>query len=133
MIVDTSALIAILRAEADAPRFARALASSTELRRLSAANFLEAAMVIDSSRDVVASQRFDDLIRRAGVTIEPVTAAQAQLARSAYQRYGKGSGHKAGLNFGDCFAYALAKSTGEALLFKGNDFGYTDIHEYVEP
>ena len=127
MIVDTSALIAILRNEADAPRFARALANRTEPRRLSAANYLEAAVVIDGSRDAIASQRFDDLIRRAGVTIEPVTAEQAELARIAYRHYGKGSGHKAGLNFGDCFAYALAKATGEPLLFKGNDFVHTDL------
>ena len=127
MIVDSSALIAVLRNEADAPRFARALASRTQPRRISAANYLEAAVVIDGSRDAIASQRFDDLIRRAGVTVEPVTAEQAALARIAYQRYGKGSGHKAGLNFGDCFAYALAKATGEPLLYKGDDFAQTDL------
>ena len=127
MIVDTSAIIAVLRAEEDAPRFARALAAKGEPKRLSAANFLEAAAVIDGARDAIASRRLDDLIARAGIGIEPVTEEQARIARAAYRDFGKGSGHPAGLNFGDCFAYALAKATGEALLFKGEDFSKTDI------
>lgn len=127
MIVDTSALIAILRAEADAPRFARALAARTEPKRLSAANFLEAAIVIDGARDAIASRRLDELITKADIAIEPVTAEQAHVARAAYRDFGKGSGHPASLNFGDCFAYALAKVIGEALLFKGQDFGLTDV------
>jgi ribonuclease VapC len=127
VIVDTSAIIAVLRAEEDAPRFARALAAKGEPKRLSAANFLEAAAVIDGARDAIASRRLDDLIARAGIGIEPVTEEQARIARAAYRDFGKGSGHPAGLNFGDCFAYALAKATGEALLFKGEDFSKTDI------
>ena len=127
MIVDSSALIAILRAEDDAPRFAEALANDTVPRRLSAANYLETAIVIDGSRDPIASRRFDDLIVEAGLTIEPVTREQADIARAAYRDYGKGSGHTAQLNFGDCFAYALARVTAEPLLFKGNDFAATDI------
>ena len=83
--------------------------------------------MIDGSRDAVASRRLDDLFREARLAIEPVTADQARIAREAYRDFGKGSGHPAKLNFGDCFAYALAKSTGEPLLFKGRDFGYTDI------
>ena len=127
MIIDTSALIAILRAEPDAPRFARALATKREPRKISAANFLEAAIVIDGSRDAIASRRLDDLITKAGVSIEPVTEEQVRIARAAYRDFGKGSGHPAGLNFGDCFAYALAKTSGEALLFKGEDFNKTDL------
>jgi ribonuclease VapC len=127
MIVDTSALIAVLRDEADASRFARALASRAEAKRLSAANFLEAAIVIDGSRDPIASRRLDELIAKAGIEIAAVTAEQARIARDAYRDFGKGNGHPAGLNFGDCFAYALAKTTGEALLFKGGDFGRTDL------
>jgi ribonuclease VapC len=127
MIVDTSALIALLRGEEDAPRFARALASRVEVKRLSAANFLEAAIVIDGSRDPVASRRLDEVIVKADIAIEPVTEEQARVAREAYRDFGKGSGHPAGLNFGDCFAYALAKVKGEALLFKGGDFSLTDV------
>lgn len=127
MIIDTSALIALLRAEDDAPRVARALATRGEPKRISAANFLEAAIVIDASREAIASRRLDEVIQKANVAIEPVTAEQAHIARAAYRDFGKGSGHPAGLNFGDCFAYALAKAMDEALLFKGNDFGFTDV------
>ncbi len=126
MIVDTSALIAILRDEPDALFCAMAIENAAR-RRISAANFLEAAIVIDGSRDPVASRRFDELIAEAGIVIEPVTEAQARIAREAYRDFGKGSGHPAQLNFGDCFAYALAKAAGEPLLFKGNDFIHTDI------
>jgi ribonuclease VapC len=126
VIIDTSALIAILRAEQDASEMAHAI-EKAQTRRLSAANYLETAVVIDGSRDPVASRRFDELVHTAEVRVEPVTHDQARIARDAYRDFGKGSGHKAGLNFGDCFAYALAKSTGEALLFKGDDFGHTDI------
>ena len=94
-------------------------ATNSAVRRVSAANFVEAAVIIDASRDPVASRRFDDLIKEAQIIIEPVTEPQARIARDAYRDFGKGSGHPAKLNFGDCFAYALAKSTGEPLLFKG--------------
>jgi ribonuclease VapC len=126
MIIDTSALIAILRDEADADSYAKAI-EAAESRRISAANFLEAAIVIDLSRDPIASRRFDELCQEAELAIEPVTEAQARIAREAYRDFGRGSGHPAKLNFGDCFAYALARETGEALLFKGDDFGHTDI------
>jgi ribonuclease VapC len=121
MIVDTSALIAILRDEPEARDFAIAIAEADH-RRISAANYLEAAIVIDGSRDPIASRRFDDLVREAEIGIEPVTAEQAKVAREAYRDFGRGSGHAARLNFGDCFAYALAKTSGEPLLFKGDDF-----------
>ncbi len=126
MIVDTSALIAILRDEPEAEACARAIENSL-VRRISAANFVEAAVIIDASRDPVASRRFDELVHEAQIVIEPVTEAHARIAREAYRDFGKGSGHQAKLNFGDCFAYALAKATGEPLLFKGDDFAQTDI------
>jgi ribonuclease VapC len=126
MILDTSALIAILRDEPEAASYAEAIESATR-RRISAANFVEAAAVIDGSRDPIASRRFDDLLQEAQFVIEPVTEAQARIAREAYQDFGRGSGHPAKLNFGDCFAYALAKVTGEPLLFKGDDFSKTDV------
>jgi ribonuclease VapC len=125
LIIDTSALIAILRAEDDARDMALAI-ERAPVRRISAANYLEAAVVIDASRDPVASHRFDELVDTADLQVESVTHDQARIARDAYQDFGKGSGHKAGLNFGDCFAYALAKATGDE-LFKGDDFGHTDI------
>jgi ribonuclease VapC len=121
MIVDTSALIAILRDEPEARDFAIAIAEA-DRRRISAANYLEAAIVIDGSRDPIASRRFDDLVREAEIAIEPVTAEQAKVAREVYRDFGRGSGHAARLNFGDCFAYALAKTSGEPLLFKGDEF-----------
>jgi len=96
-------------------------------RQISAANWLEAAVVIDGSRDPVASRQFDELLSVARIVVAPVTEQQAQIARAAYRDFGKGSGHPAGLNFGDCFAYALAKNTGEPLLFKGQDFIHTDV------
>jgi ribonuclease VapC len=126
MIIDTSALVAILRDKPEAEICARAIESAGE-RRVSAVNFVEAAVVIDGSRDPIASRRFDDLLRAARVHIEPVTEIQARLARDAYRDFGKGSAHSARLNFGDCFAYALAKTTGESLLFIGADFEHTDI------
>jgi ribonuclease VapC len=126
VIIDTSALIAILRDEPEARRFAEAIESATE-RRISAASYVEIAAVIDGGRDPVASRLVDQLLDAAHIVIEPVTEAQARIAREAYRDFGKGSGHAAGLNLGDCFAYALAKATGEPLLFKGDDFSQTDI------
>lgn len=126
MIIDTSALIAILRSESDASRFAVAIETS-EICRISTANYLEAAVVIDRSRDPIASRRFDELVEQANIRIEAVTELHARIARDAYRDFGRGSGHPARLNFGDCFAYALAKATGEPLLFKGDHFAHTDI------
>ena len=126
MIIDTSAIIAVLRGEPDASTFARAIADAT-IRRVSTVNFVESAVVIDASKDPIASRRFDEFVKEANISVEPVTADQAQIARAAYRDFGRGSGHPAKLNFGDCFAYALAKSFGEPLLFKGSDFAHTDI------
>jgi ribonuclease VapC len=126
MIIDTSAIIAILRDEPEALSCARAIAAAPD-RRVSAVNFVESSVVIDASRDPIATRRFDDFITAANIFIEPVTEIQARIAREAYRDFGKGSGHPARLNFGDCFSYALAKAFGEPLLFKGGDFSHTDI------
>ncbi len=126
MILDTSAIIAILRDEPGAETCAVAI-ERADMRRLSAANFVETAIVIDGSRDPIASRRFDELLKEAAIVVEPVTEAQARIAREAFRDFGKGSGHPAKLNFGDCFAYALAKASGETLLFKGDDFSHTDL------
>ena len=127
MIVDTSAVTAILKEEQDAPRFLRAVAISTQPKRMSAANYLEAGIVVDANRNPLLSRRLDDLIVQTGIEVEAVTPQQADIARAAYRDFGKGSGHPARLNFGDCFAYALAKSMREPLLFKGDDFSHTDV------
>jgi ribonuclease VapC len=126
MIIDASAIIAILREEPEARSCAEAIASASS-RRISAVNYVEAAVVIDGSRNPIASRRFDELFREAQLIVEPVTEDQARIAREAYRDFGKGSGHPAGLNFGDCFAYALAKASGEPTLFKGEDFKHTDL------
>jgi ribonuclease VapC len=126
VIVDTSALIAILRGEPDAAGFVDALSGSTNTK-MSAGTYLEASIVVDANRDPVLSARFDELVEAAAIEISPVDALLARVARQAYRDYGKGSSHPAGLNHGDCFAYALARSTGDALLCKGDDFVHTDI------
>ncbi len=126
MIVDSSALVAVLRFEPDATVLSDLLLNSHSVR-LSAASYLETAIVIDGSRNPVASRGLDQLITESNITIAPVTERQARIAREAYRDFGKGSGHPAKLNFGDCFAYALAKDTGEPLLYKGTDFQHTDV------
>lgn len=127
MIIDTSALLAILYQEEDAIYFAKAIAAGLVGQiHMSAANFLEAAINIDVKGDAEASRQLDNFIRRSGIEISPVTLEQAQIARQAYLDYGKGK-HQAGLNFGDCFAYALVRESGEPLLFNGDDFSKTDI------
>lgn len=125
MIVDSSVIVAILQGESEAPALTEALANAP-LRRISAVSYVEAAVVVDSRRDAIFSRGFDDLLRNAHMAVEPVTPEQARLAREAYRDFGKGR-HRAGLNLGDCFAYALAKDKAEPLLFKGNDFRRTDI------
>jgi ribonuclease VapC len=131
MIIDTSAIVAILRDEPEAWAFAKAIAAAKS-RRVSAVNYVEAAAAIDASRSPIASRKFDDLFREAALQVAPVTEIQARIAREAYRDFGKGSGHAAGLNFGDCFAYALAKESSEPLLFKGKDFRHTDISPVLE-
>ena len=125
MVVDSSALIAILRKEPEAARFTRAILRDP-VRLISAANLLEAGIIIDNQSGPSAGRRLDAFVERARIGIEPVTEAQVRIARQAYLDFGRGN-HPAGLNFGDCFAYALAKATGEPLPFKGEDFARTDI------
>lgn len=126
MIVDSSALVALLRGEPDAQRYIDAI-DKADICKISAGSFLEAAIVINSARDPIASRRFDQFFERADMVIESATEEQARLARAAYRDFGRGSGHPAQLNFGDCFAYALAKDKDEPLLFKGDDFAHTDV------
>lgn len=126
MIIDASALIAILREEPEGERFRKTIATA-ESRRISAATYVESAIVIDAARDPIASRRLDDLLQRTQTEIVPLTASQAKIAREAYRDFGKGSGHPARLNFGDCLAYALAKEMDEPLLFKGDDFARAGV------
>ncbi len=126
MIVDTSAVLAILNREEDREVLARALLGPGT-PRMSTATWVEATRVVDLRRSPVASQNLDALVERAGIEFVDFTAEHARIARSAHQRYGRGTGHPAKLNLGDCFSYALAKATDEPLLFKGDDFSKTDI------
>lgn len=130
MILDTSAVIAILRGEPEADRFGQILENDA-VPRMSVASYVEAGAVMDAARSPIVSRQLDEFVRIARVVIEPVTVEQGKIAREAYRDFGRGSGHPARLNFGDCFAYALAKALGEPLLFKGSDFGRTDV-ERVE-
>ncbi len=125
MIIDTSAVLAVLFHEPDARRFENAIAHAWP-RRMSAATLLEAAMVVESRGGATAGHELDVLLEKAEVELVPLTLEHAYAARHAWRRFGKGN-HPAALNFGDCFAYALAKTTGEPLLFKGSDFARTDI------
>lgn len=133
IVIDTSAIVAVFKGEADAERIARCIDDADALL-LSAANLLETSMVLSGLRSALEAgdDWLDRLLDEQDVVIEPVTAAQAQLARVAFRIYGKGSGHGAALNFGDCFSYALAKSLDTPLLFKGGDFSKTDIRPALE-
>jgi ribonuclease VapC len=126
VIIDTSALVAILREEPDAEALLEAIHSMMP-RRISAGTYIELGIVVDRAGDPVASRRLDELLALMRIDIEPVTVTQSRIARQAYREFGKGSGHPAGLNFGDCFAYALARELNEPLLFKGDGLRHTDI------
>ena len=125
MVIDTSAVVAILRMEREAARLAEAIEADAN-RLISAATLVETGLVIESRYGAAGGRELDVLVAKAGLSIEPVTAEQADVAREAWRRYGKGR-HSAALNFGDCFSYALARTTGEPLLFKGDDFTQTDV------
>lgn len=125
MIVDTSVVIAILRGEREADDFLRML-DANRPARISAGSWVELGAVLSGLGTAELEPRLLDLKRIAGIQIAPVTEQQAEIGRRAYLEFGK-SNHRARLNFGDCFAYALAKATGEPLLFKGDDFVHTDI------
>ena len=125
MILDTSALVAILYGEPEAASYVQ-LIHDADRSLISAANYVELSIVIESQLGPDTSRQSEMFFLRAGIGIKPVTVEHAHLARQAFLDFGKGR-HPARLNFGDCFAYALAKATGEALLFKGEDFRRTDI------
>jgi ribonuclease VapC len=125
MIIDTSALVAILFGEPEAERYIGIIHRADRVA-ISVANFVELALVIERQIGPKLARQCDAFFERAQIVIEPVTTQQGFLARQAYLDFGKGR-HSAGLNFGDCFAYALAKATGEPLLYKGKDFAKTDI------
>jgi ribonuclease VapC len=131
VIVDSSALIAILNEEPLAPKCFEALLASPVIR-MSAANLLEAAIAMDRHPSPILGPALDDLIARLGIAIEPVTLSQIVIARDAHRRFGRGTGHPARLNFGDCFAYALAKDLDEPLLFIGQDFVHTDVRRVLD-
>jgi ribonuclease VapC len=130
VIIDSSALVAILTEEPDFLALIDAI-YTVPVSRISAGTLLETAIVVDARTDVIGGRKLDDFIETAGIIVEPVTADHARIGRAAYRDFGKGSGHPAQLNFGDCFAYALAKTSGEPLLFKGDDFGHTDVRAAV--
>ncbi len=130
MIVDSSALVAILKKESNWLDLLKILDSADRVR-LSAASYLETSIVLDTEHDPILSAGLDDLIAEAHIVIEPVTAEQARITRAAYRDYGRGSGHRANLNFGDCFSYALARVQREPILFKGDDFIHTDLRPAI--
>lgn len=125
MIVDTSALIAIVLDEPESEEIALALAFHPS--RMSAATFVEAGIVAERLDEPVVVRRLDEILAASETEIVPLTPRQSVIARQAYRDFGRGSGHHAKLNFGDCFAYALAIDTGEPLLWKGDDFGHTGV------
>ncbi|HXL12523.1 MAG TPA: type II toxin-antitoxin system VapC family toxin [Bradyrhizobium sp.] len=130
IVVDSSAVIAIFRQEGDAEDYARSIAADDD-PIMSAANLVEISIVLRGLKKIApekAERWLDDFMKAAGIRIESVTPDQARAARSAHLRFGKGTGHSAALNYGDCFAYALAKAMDASLLCKGNDFPLTDIN-----
>lgn len=128
MILDTSALLAVLQDEPERARFVEAI-QSAESSSLSVVSYVESSIVLFARRGADAIRDLDLLIAKASIRLVPVDVEQADLARRAHRDYGKGH-HSAGLNFGDCFAYALARASGEALLYKGADFSRTDVERH---
>jgi len=125
MVLDTSAILAVLLNESDADAYRRAI-EADPVRLLSAATLIETAIVIETRVGEAGGRELDLLVHKASIEVVAVDAEQADLARDAYRRFGKGR-HPDGLNYGDCFAYALSQSVGEPLLFKGDDFRKTDV------
>lgn len=126
MIVDSSAIVAMVEQEGIA-RSLFAVIGQLPTVAMSAGTYVETCIVIDRRPDPMLARRLDAMLTNLAVRIEPVTETQARIARAAYRDFGKGSGHRAGLNFGDCFSYALAIDTDRPLLFVGNDFAHTDV------
>jgi len=131
MIVDSSAIVAILKQEPDWKEFLSTLNAANEIS-ISAGTYFEISIVIGRLNNPIMNRQIDELMEEFSILIEPFTAEQAQIARQAYRDYGRGSGHPANLNFGDCFAYALARVKREPLLFKGDDFAHTDVRSATQ-
>jgi ribonuclease VapC len=130
MVIDSSAIVALLLGEPETEALVAAIAAA-QRRVVSAGSYLESAIVISARSGSTAQAQLDELLDSLGIAILPFTREQADTTIEAYRRYGKGSGHPANLNFGDCFAYPLAKLTDEPILFKGNDFSQTDLRPAV--
>jgi ribonuclease VapC len=130
MIVDSSAIVAILRGEPEAEPFLAIIRAEPDAE-MSAGNYLEIGIVIDRDGDAVLSAELDPMLDQLGINIVTVTPEHARIARQAYRDFGRGSGHPAKLNFGDCFAYALAMERGQALLYKGDDFEHAGLAKVV--
>lgn len=131
MIVDSSAIVAILKQEPDWREFLVTLDAADEIS-MSSGTYFEISIVIGRLNNPIMNRQVDELIEEFSILIEPFTAEQAQIARQAYRDYGRGSGHQANLNFGDCFAYALARVKREPLLYKGDDFVHTDVRSATQ-
>jgi ribonuclease VapC len=132
MIVDSSALVAIFLGEPETLALAKTL-NSAESLSMSAGTFIELSIVIDRRKNPALSNLIEEIIEQFGIHIEPVTPEQARIARQAYRDFGRGSGHRANLNFGDCLAYALARVKREPLLYKGDEFLHTDLLSAMKP
>lgn len=130
MIIDTSAIISVIRDEDDAAEFARAIDEADHVR-VAAPTLLETCLVVDRDRNPLFSRALDRIVHEAGIEVVDFGVELAAIAREAYRLFGRGSGHRARLNFGDCFSYALAYATDEPLLFKGDDFVHTDVKRAV--
>jgi ribonuclease VapC len=130
MIIDSSAIVAIVRGEPEAEAFLAVIRAEPDAE-MSAGNYLETGIVIDRDGDAVLSAGLNPLLDQLGIKIVPITPEHAKIARQAYRDFGKGSGHKAQLNFGDCFAYALAMERGDVLLYKGDDFVHAGLAKVV--
>lgn len=131
MVIDTSAAMAVLQREPEAAAFAQAI-EADPVRLISAVSVLEAGMIVEARKRAAGALELDNFLLRSQLEVVPFDAEQAQVARLAFRRYGRGR-HRAGLNFGDCAVYALAKTRGERLLFKGEDFARTDVEHPIEP
>jgi ribonuclease VapC len=131
MIIDSSALVAILLGEPDTLAIAKTLDSAESLS-ISSGTFVELSIVIDKRKIPALSNQIEEIIEQYNILVEPVTPEQARIARQAHRDYGRGSGHRANLNFGDCFSYALARVKREPLLYKGDDFAHTDIRSAMQ-
>jgi len=126
VIVDSSALLAIVKQEAERPIFGKSLAEAPRVA-MSTATWVECCLVVDNHPQPMVRRRFDDLVTAAGIELVSVSVEHAQVARAAHRDFGRGSGSPARLNYGSCFSYALARVSGEPLLFKGDDFRHTDV------